>query len=50
MHSEGLEFFQTLNGTVGPVLVSNLNPNPNFGFGPVRFRFRPWFRTEPSHH
>ena len=48
--SEGSEFSRTLNGTVGPVLVSNPNPNPNLAFGPVRSGFGPWFRTEPSHH
>ena len=48
--SKGLRFSRTLNGTIGPVLVSHPNPNPNLAFGPVRFGFGPRFRTEPSHH
>ena len=48
--SKGSRFSRTLNGTIGPVLVSHPNPNSNLVFGPVRFGFGLRFRTEPSHH
>ena len=48
--SKGSRFSQMLNGTIGPVLVSHPNPNPNLAFSLVRFGFGPRFRTEPSHH